>query len=270
MNTNVEITPHESNVLRTYNIVMGFFHLIQSTILFFIVDYSIKIPIVTDFFDIVDPATNEVGLVEQVFWDVPVAAGAAVFLLLSAIAHFIIASPLYFDTYIKNLKRGMNQARWFEYAISSSVMLVIIGLLGGIIQLSAVVFLFALNALMNLLGLAMERHNLSTEKTDWTSYILGCFAGIVPWIMIALYFYNGITNFNEVNEQAIPDYAIASFFVLFLFYNTFAINMYLQYRKMGWWKDYLFGEKVYIFLSLSAKSALAWIIYFGTTNSELS
>jgi len=46
--------------------------------------------------------------------------------------------------------------------------------------------------------------------------------------------------------------------------NTFALNMYLQYKKVGPWKDYLFGERMFIVLSLLAKTALAWQIWFGT------
>jgi hypothetical protein len=39
--------------------------------------------------------------------------------------------------------------------------------------------------------------------------------------------------------------------------------MYLQYKKVGKWSDYLYGEQVYIILSLVAKSALAWQVYAG-------
>jgi len=35
-------------------------------------------------------------------------------------------------------------------------------------------------------------------------------------------------------------------------------------KKAGKWKDYLYGERVYILLSLVAKSALAWQVFFGT------
>jgi hypothetical protein len=45
---------------------------------------------------------------------------------------------------------------------------------------------------------------------------------------------------------------------LFVFFNVFAVNMVLQYKKVGPWRDYLFGEKVYIILSLTAKALLAW------------
>jgi hypothetical protein len=51
---------------------------------------------------------------------------------------------------------------------------------------------------------------------------------------------------------------------LFVFFNIFAVNMVLQYKKVGKWKDYLFGERVYIILSLTAKTLLAWQIFAGT------
>jgi hypothetical protein len=40
--------------------------------------------------------------------------------------------------------------------------------------------------------------------------------------------------------------------------------MVLQYMEIGRWKSYYFGEKMYIVLSLVAKTALAWQVYFGT------
>ena len=61
-----------------------------------------------------------------------------------------------------------------------------------------------------------------------------------------------------------PDFVYGIVISLFLFFNSFAINMWLQYRKVGRWKDYLFGERMYIVLSLVAKSLLAWQIFFGT------
>ena len=44
----------------------------------------------------------------------------------------------------------------------------------------------------------------------------------------------------------------------------FAINMILQYKQIGKWKDYLYGERTYIVLSLVAKTLLAWQVFIGT------
>jgi hypothetical protein len=49
-----------------------------------------------------------------------------------------------------------------------------------------------------------------------------------------------------------------------VFFNIFAINMWLQYRRVGRWRSYLFGERTYILLSLVAKSLLAWQVFAGT------
>jgi hypothetical protein len=40
--------------------------------------------------------------------------------------------------------------------------------------------------------------------------------------------------------------------------------MALQYRRIGRWHDYLYGERAYMLLSLFAKSALAWQVFAGT------
>ena len=106
----------------------------------------------------------------------------------------------------------------------------------------------------------MELHNQRTEKTNWTAFIYGCFAGIVPWIVITMYFVGAVNS----GDAKPPVFVYAIVPTLFVFFNIFAINMVLQYKKVGRWKDYLFGERVYIILSLTAKTTLAWIIFAGT------
>jgi hypothetical protein len=52
-------------------------------------------------------------------------------------------------------------------------------------------------------------------------------------------------------------------FSLFLFFNSFALVQWLQYKQVGRWADYLVGERSYITLSFVAKSLLAWQIFAG-------
>ena len=58
-----------------------------------------------------------------------------------------------------------------------------------------------------------------------------------------------------------PTFVYAIIVSLFLFFNVFAVNMWLQYRQIGPWRDYLVGEKTYILLSLTAKALLAWQVF---------
>jgi len=115
------------------------------------------------------------------------------------------------------------------------------------------------NAAMILFGWLMELHNQSTQRTDWTSFWFGVFAGAVPWICITISLIGA-----GGPEGGPPGFVYGIFFSLFVFFNVFAVNMVLQYRKVGRWADYLYGERVYILLSLFAKSALAWQVFAGT------
>jgi hypothetical protein len=193
----------------------------------------------------------------EVLFDVPLGAAVASFLFLSAIAHFVIASPGVFDWYKRNLERSRNYARWIEYSISSSVMVVLIAMLPGIFDIAALGAIFAVNAMMVLFGLLME-HYEEPGSPNWMSYLFGCLAGIVPWLLIGYYVWSPTTDLNP------PSFVYAIFVVLFVFFNTFALNMVLQYKQVGKWRDYLFGESVYVFLSLTAKSVLAWMVFANT------
>jgi len=243
--------------LRRFNAFMGALHLLQG-ILMILLSNATTYPIYTNFLRF-DRATFSLIPNPTLLYELRFGPAVAAFLLISAVAHFSLATFGY-RWYVKNLKKGMNPARFYEYALSSSLMIVLIGMLVGIWDLGAMILLFGINATMNLFGIMMELHNQTTQRTDWTAFIFGCFAGIVPWIVIVLYFAGALSSAGAEP----PAFVYAIIPTIFVFFNIFAINMFLQYKKVGPWKDYLFGERVYIILSLVAKTALAWQIFAGT------
>lgn len=253
---NTDIDEVKFRKLRKFNAVMGVFHFIQAAIMLAIANYSVRMVFTTSYIDASGgfPPTGPGAAIE--FFSVPLGPMVAVFLLMSAIAHFSIATFGY-KWYVKNLKMNMNKARWFEYAVSSSFMLVVIAWLCGMFDFISIMLLFSLNACMNLFGYMMEAHNQNTKKTDWTSFIFGCFAGLIPWIALFMYF-------TGVRGGSPPGFVYGILLSIAFFFNIFAINMILQYRKKGKWKDYLYGEYIYIVLSLVAKTALAWQVFAGT------
>jgi hypothetical protein len=195
----------------------------------------------------------------KVLFNLPLVWLVAAFFFMSAIAHTVVAT-IGRKNYETGLKRGINRYRWYEYSLSASTMIVAIALLVGIYDLASLVMLFALVMIMNLCGLVMEIHNQTTEKPKWVSYIVGCIAGIVPWIVVGIYFWGA----SAFGSGQIPIFVYYIYVSIFIFFNCFALNMFLQYKGWGPWKNYLFGEKIYIILSLVAKSALAWQVFLGT------
>lgn len=247
--------------LRTWNWAMAALHAAQGVAVV-VLSQDRLFPVTTDHLT-VDPlsAGGEPILVpatRQLF-DINIAYVVAAFFFMSAIAHLSIAT-WYRRKYEAGLQRGINKARWIEYSFSASTMIVAIAMIAGIYDLSTLGMMFGLTAVMNLCGLVMEKANEGRENIDWTSYIVGCIAGILPWLVYALYVY-GSAQFGEGGGP--PTFVYAILVSIFLFFNVFAVNMWLQYKKIGKWKEYMYGEKAYIVLSLVAKSVLAWQVFAG-------
>jgi len=248
--------------LRRFNLIMGAFHLVQGVIMVFLATRVIQTiaefqPTITQFYLTFNPETSSLEVVSRELFELPFGYLVASFLLISAAAHGLIV--LMKDRYFAGLREGINKFRWFEYALSSSVMIVLIATLFGIYDIASLVLIFIVNASMNLFGLNMEQLNSGCEKTkvNWGPFVWGCIAGIAPWIAIVIYMF-GTGNFGMV-----PWFVWAIVGTYFVAFNTFPINMILQYKRIGRWKDYLYGERTYIVLSLVAKSILAWLVLFG-------
>lgn len=243
--------------LRRFNLIMGGLHLLQG-IFMILVSNDTTYPIYTNFLSF-NRETFSLAPDPTLLYELRFGPAVAAFLLISAVAHAFLATVGY-PRYVENLKRGMNPTRFYEYALSSSLMIVLIGILCGLWDLGAIILIFGINAMMNLFGIMMELHNQTTRTTDWTAFIYGCIAGIIPWIVIFIYFLGAVNS----GDAKPPTFVYVIIPTLFVFFNIFAINMVLQYKEVGRWKDYLFGERVYIILSLTAKSVLAWLIFAGT------
>lgn len=241
--------------LRTMNIWAMFLHL-TSGILMVILSTDLKVPVTGSFLSF-DVLTQTLVPKLDTLFSIKLGLLVSSFLFMSAIAHFLIAFP-FNKFYNDNLKKHINIARWIEYAFSSSVMILVISLLVGMSDIATLIVIVFLNAMMILFGWMMELHNQTTQKTDWTSFIFGCIAGIGPWIAVAIYLASPGSTSNP------PTFVYWIFFSIFIFFNIFAVNQVLQYKKVGKWKDYLYGERAYIILSLVAKSLLAWQVFGGT------
>lgn len=237
--------------LRLYNVGMGVLHLVQG-ILVVILATDFTLPITATY--LLGPPGSS-GTEQVVLFDLSIAWGVASFLFLSAAFHFIVAT-IGAGRYRNQLEHGQNQFRWIEYALSSSLMIVLIAMLPGIYDAAALLALFGVNAGMIFMGSIQERYE--EPGGSLMPFWLGSVLGIVPWAAIGIYL------LSPGSEASPPGFVYAIFFSLFVFFNIFALTQWLQYKKIGPWKNYLVGERTYILLSLLAKSLLAWQVFAGT------
>ena len=83
----------------------------------------------------------------------------------------------------------------------------------------------------------------------------GTLVGLAPWASIA---------FNVIGSRTVPGFVYGIVIAQAIFFFSFGLNQWLQYRGIGRWSDYAYGEKTYLVLSLVAKSVLAWQIFGGS------
>lgn len=237
--------------LRGWNLALTVLHLAQAAaVVWLATDFAIPITQALP----AGPPGTPAGSPEALF-DLPIGLAVATFLALAAVDHLLTAT-FFRRTYEGDLRGGVNRFRWVEYSFSATLMVLLISLYTGIDGISALIAIAGANISMILFGWLQESANPPgrsslTMKPFW----FGCVAGAAPWVAIA---------YNVVAADEVPGFVIGIFVSLFLFFNSFALNQWLQYRQVGPWRSYAFGEKAYLVLSLVAKSALAWQIFGGS------
>ena len=245
--------------LRIYNIVAGSLHLVQAVgfaIVLTMLSTQVLFAVTADY--MAGPPGVPIPPERVTLFEVNIGLGVVAFLALSAFFHFLISSPWFFGRYKNGLEHNRNYFRWVEYSLSSSIMIWLIVAINGVTDIAALFSIFAVNAAMILFGALQEKYE-QPGTGRLLPFIFGSMVGIVPWILVLIYFLRP----GSTSDVAPPDFVVGIVISLFVFFNTFAINQWLQYKQVGRWKSYLHGERTYITLSLIAKTALAWQVFSG-------
>ena len=237
--------------LRKWNIGLTVLHIAQA-IAIALMAGSFAITITSTFPE--GPPGTRIDTPGSLF-DLPIGPAVALFLALAALDHLVTATVMR-ATYERDLARGINRFRWVEYSISATLMLILISSYSGITDVAALLCLIGANVGMILFGWLQETMNqpdrtTTTMKPFW----FGTLAGVLPWVAIWV---------NVIGAETVPGFVFGIVVAKQIFFFSFGLNQWLQYRKVGKWADYLYGEKVYLVLSLAAKSFLAWQIYGGS------
>jgi hypothetical protein len=237
--------------LRRWNLGLTVLHVAQAVaVLVLASDFAVT---VTSTFPQGPPGS--VPPAPESLFDVRIECAVAVFLGLAALDHLLIATVLR-GRYEDDLRAGINRARWVEYSFSATLMVVLIALYCGITEVTALVGIAGANVAMILFGWLQERANPpGRERTTMLPFLFGTIAGAAPWVAIVV---------NVLGSDTVPGFVYGIVVAQFVFFFSFGLNQWLQYRGVGPWREYAYGEKAYLVLSLGAKSVLAWQIFGGS------
>lgn len=253
-----EVTPVATGVteerlggLRTWNIGLTLLHLAQAVLIVLLAgDFAIT---VTSSFPEGPPGTDLPPSAS--LFEVPIGWATAIFLGLAALDHGLTGT-VFRDVYERDLRRGINRFRWGEYVFSATLMIVLISFYSGITMITALVAVAGANVAMILFGWIQELMNPpGRNRTTMLPFWFGTLVGLAPWVAIVI---------NVIGAETVPGFVYGIVVAQFVFFFSFGLNQWLQYRQVARWADYAYGEKTYLVLSLVAKSVLAWQIYAGS------
>lgn len=249
--------------LKKWNVVLAFLHAVQG-VLILALSREVTLPVTTNYLTTDTLGSEAAGYnvwtpAIRLLADVNLAYLLAVLFFIAAIGHIIFATS-YRKKYEADLAVGMNRARWVEYVLGGGLLLVTVALINGVSDLSTLVAIFALAEVLALFSLLLESHKELGDKHPRVINKMALVLALTPWIVTAIYLFGA----QAYGNQSLPTYIYWVDGIVFATFMATGLNMLFNKQKKGRWTDYFYTERVYMLLGLAAKSALAWLVFFGT------
>lgn len=172
------------------------------------------------------------------------------FLLVSAVVHVLVAAPTAFR-YTIGIKTGHNTYRWIDFALSSSLLLWILAEITAIAHTSAFLVLIGANVVLLALGARLEKAD-TPGGALFPGFLIGALLAALPWLVL-LFYVMGPGSTDETRPALFTFTLVLS---VFLTAGAFVVNQLLPHFRTGPWRDFVFGEGVYIVLNLVSKIGL--------------
>jgi hypothetical protein len=207
------------------------------------------------------------------------------FFFLSAVFQLVPAliTPMWKWLLALLLERNVQPLRWVEYSISASVMFMAFALLNGTFDAHKLVLFFSLSFVLMFLGLAseisgslqrrLEESSNGKHKRNAVDYFFLHVLGWVPFITLWGITFRQFANNNAATPgHRAPDFVYVLYSLMVLIMGLFGFNQLWQTVNLYYVrvedtarqaKIALRTEYLYVLLSLTAKSVLAWVLFWG-------
>ena len=202
--------------------------------------------------------------------NLPVMLILGALLLISAIIHFSVITKKINPDYNNHLQKGVNKLKWID-GIFSSVIIALLPILVGVNDFGIIVLLFTLSIIFNLSAMGMEQSNANSDKPIWAPFI-----GIVLTFLAsaAVIVFSVLRTIEAAEATIIPllpspflksmNYIIVAVYFFFMLLKI--VQIFLQHKRVGKWKNPTFNESVYIILNLITKIAVVGVLFYSIVN----
>ncbi len=192
----------------------------------------------------------------EVFSDFNLSALCIMFGLCAFVDHLACCTFAHVK-YTKLVDQRNNYFRWIEYSVSSSLMILVIATLSGVLDFSTLVALFALMTTTIIFGYIIDQ-NANDPQLVKSLFALSMVPYLVVWAIIYTHFGVNMTNGSG------PWFVWLIEIGLFVLFALFAYIHHKQVTRQGKWASYAYSETMFNIASLLAKTTLNWVLVGGT------
>lgn len=181
----------------------------------------------------------------------------AVSLLLIALMHLLFAT-YYRTQYEATLKRRVQPMRWLVYGILFVCMLTTVGLLAGDSNVPTILITCTLALATACMAFISEVASTQQTKGEISLRTPVQIAGVTMTAapIAALLIFAAAANL--FGSSTTPTYIYGLLAVIVVWVGAIITNIYLLYMKRGVWSSYVYGERLYMLLTVACLSVFAW------------
>lgn len=194
---------------------------------------------------------------------------------LTCIIHIFYASDGFGSgAYSQQLRLGRNSIRWLEYAVTSTMMILVLCIISGIKDYDSVVLICAANAVLMSFGYLVEM--VPTKKAKIICLLTGFFSFSTLWVIILKNFYTRISEVQKLDnpnrpgeKRDVPNWVKMVLTPMLFWYASFgivAIFYVMNYDKPGF--NFVRYERYYIILSFLSKAFMGYYLAYGLTRPK--
>lgn len=198
---------------------------------------------------------NQIVTASHRLFDMHLSWMLAAVLITSGLAHLAAATILR-KRYEREVGMNVNRVRWATYAVSGSLLLITVALAAGISDLVTLLSIAGFTVIASLVSLSREHYTQNGERTRLV-YGIGAIAGAGPWIILLI----NVLGTHQYGTGGTPKYMYWIYFTGLVLVTALARNLRMQTKQAGRWIDYVYAERVYIWLCLIGNAAITWQIY---------
>lgn len=251
--------------LRKWNIWIGILLVVQALAIG-IIGTARTYPVTTQYLSVDALASEATGgqslaAATRILFDVRFAWVVAAFLLVFAVAYLLVATR-YRARYERRLQAGINEARWAALGAGGGMILVAVGLISGIYEITALLALLVFMIVGCLVMLVREEIALRTAARKTLLGHLLCGIGITAIaapLVILLVTAGGAILY----DGKLPGFVYGIYTTLALFFVAAALLTHFRLVRQGKWADSFMTERAYMLLAFVGASVLAWQMFAG-------